>query len=149
MDRSPFTEFDNIAIVADASMTAEFSGTGTFTGSITNFEAVTSAGTDTQTLVPASGEILIGQDESLIGTGTLNNALAADYAGGFTVDGTSYTVDGVIIGQFIGNRTSDPTPAGITKGVVGGNTTLSTQYAVTDTGALTAFELTVFGETVR
>ena len=92
---------------------------------------------------------MTGQDESLVGTTTVNNGWGADYRGNINVDGTNYTVDNVLYGGFLGNRVSDPTPERITKGIFGTNVAQPTQYAVSDGGSLTTFEMTVFGETPR
>lgn len=148
LDPNTFAEFDDIAIVADAAIDVDFSGAGNVTGRIDGYEAVTGAGTALQTRVPSSGEILIGEDESLVGTAGLNNAWAADYRGNINVDGTNYIVDNVLIGGFLGNRTRDPTPERITKGIVGGIDTLPPQFA-TSNGVRTPFDIVVIGETPR
>lgn len=146
IDPRSFSEIDNIGIVGDATLEVSFSGPGTVTGRIDNYQAVTGAGSDLQFRVPASGRIDIGLDESQVGTATANNNWGADYRGNINVDGRNYTVDGILTGGFLGNRTSDPTPERITKGIVGTNVPLATQYAIPDTGLPAPIEITVFGE---
>ena len=143
------SNISTVGILADATLEVDFSGAGTVTGRLDGFEAVSGAGSDLQTFVPASGSIIVGHGESLVGTTGANNAWAADYRGNINVDGTNYTVDNVLVGGFLGNRVSDPTPERITKGIAGSNVVLPPQYAVSDNGSITPFEIAVFGETPR
>ena len=111
-------ETDDILLLGDATINVTFAGAGSVTGHADNFEGIVGTGSVSQ-LADASGRIEIGDVDSSIGQGRPANEWTSNYGGTVTVNGQPYTVSGTLDGGFFGNRTSQPDPDTIIKGIVG------------------------------
>jgi hypothetical protein len=108
IENSSETEADDIFVVGDARLTADFDD-NTMTGSVTNLLAAEFAGSE---LLDISGEIAIGGTESFLGDDVDDNRTNrpnqwyADYAADLIIEGDTYAVEGALTGDFVGTRTA-------------------------------------------
>lgn len=120
------TDRDDILIVGDAKLTANFANS-TMTGAITNMQGATNFGaTDADfDLVDVGGSIAIGGNQSLIGVDPDDNLQDrpnqwyADYAGDLAINGDTYGVGGFLLGDFRGTRANPSSGQSPIKAITG------------------------------
>ena len=106
IENAEATEDDDILVVGDAVMTADFDD-NTMTGVVDNLAAALVTGTD---VLDISGGIAIGGGQSFLGDDFDDNLTDrpnqwyADYAGDLTIEGDLYEVEGAFVGDFVGTR---------------------------------------------
>lgn len=100
------TNSDDIVVIGDAGLTAEFGSGGAVTGRVDNLFGIVGADAAAQGMT-ATGAIIIGNSDTQIGPGgarpgLLPNEWVADYTGTLGVGGSSYVLAGVLDGTFLG-----------------------------------------------
>ncbi len=133
IDPVPGPQGDDLAILGDLELTAEFDGRGRVTGVADNMSAQT--GSSGQSAV--EGSIHIGARDSQIGhdAGAPDRLLrpnewVADYGGTLDVDGSRYTLAGELDGQFHGTQVGqDSVIRGVT-GADSGTTSTGGTYGI-------------------
>ena len=134
-------DVDDILLLGDATLNVTFADAGTVTGYADNFEGIVGTGNVSQ-LANASGSIQIGDVDSSIGQGRPANEWTSNYGGTVTVNGQPYTVSCTLDGGFFGNRTSQPDPDTIIKGIAGND---FDGLSVNGNGGLAPVGFEVFG----
>ncbi len=106
------TDADDIAIIGDARLSAQFAGDGRVTGTISNMIGAQGANRNTAQVFDVNGTIRIGSIGSSIGPDPDEpidpNQFLAEYRGNLTTPDDRYDVSGVMLGRFLGTDPSRP-----------------------------------------
>ncbi len=142
IDSDLSSNLDDIEVVGDSELTAQFAGDGRVTGRIDNMIGAVGTPEAGGTIDTVDGEILIGADFSRIGTGALRpNQWEADYGGTITFAGDSYTLDDSIVGDFRGTR-----PGAEPDRVIRGTDAVDIGLASIGSGGAAVYGIRIFGE---
>ncbi len=119
------TEADDIAMLGDLTLRADFAGTGRVTGTIDNITAARGPDEARAEVFGVSGALTIGgggPDGSVIGDPDDNlarNEWRARYAGTLGLPEGAYAIDGQLEGAFLGNRVNNPNTTLPMRAIVG------------------------------
>ncbi|AKS45706.1 hypothetical protein SAMN05444287_0804 [Octadecabacter temperatus] len=131
----PSTDIDDVLLLGLTHLEVRFDQPGPVTGTVSDLDALIPNPVSPE-LQQVSGTITIGGNDSII----VENQWAADYEGDLSWASGGVSLDGDLVGQFQGNRTSDPD--NIIKGTIAGD---PTGVGLTDSGSLATVELYIYG----
>ncbi|MEY1555014.1 hypothetical protein AB3Y40_05215 [Yoonia sp. R2331] len=106
------TDADDVAIIGDARLTAQFAGNGRVTGTIDNMIGAQGTNRSNASVFDVDGVIRIGSIGSSIGPDPDDpidpNQFLAEYRGILTTPDDRYSISGVMLGRFLGTDPSRP-----------------------------------------